>query len=60
MQVLVRVSALANSKWCVEAFEPLYIPFGELDHSCIKEYLVTVAIEVSSLKTLTVYVENLK
>lgn len=57
MQVLVRVSALANSKWCVE---PLYIPFGELDHSCIKEYLVTVAIEVSSLKTLTVYVENLK
>lgn len=56
----MRVSALANSKWCVEAFEPLYIPFGELDHSCIKEYLVTVAIEVSSLKTSTVYVENLK
>lgn len=53
----MRVSALANSKWCVE---PLYIPFGELDHSCIKEYLVTVAIEVSSLKTSTVYVENLK
>lgn len=20
---------LANSKWCVRAFEPLYIPFGE-------------------------------
>lgn len=26
---MVGVSAFANSKWCVRAFEPLYIPFGE-------------------------------
>lgn len=55
-QVLVGVSALANGKWCVQAFEPLYIPFREYDHSCIKEYLVTVAVEVfenlSKLKIL--------
>lgn len=39
---------LANSKWCVQAFQPLYIPFGEQDHSCSKKKknLVTVAIEV--------------
>lgn len=44
---------LANSKWCVQAFKPLYIPFGEKDHSCIKGYLVTVAIEVCPLRIAT-------
>lgn len=36
---------LANSKWCVQAFKPLYIPFGEQDHSGIKKSLLTVATE---------------
>lgn len=43
----------AISKWCVRAFEPLYIPFGEQVHSCIKEYLVRVATEVSPLRIVS-------
>lgn len=38
---------LAKCKWCARA---LYIPFGGYDHSCIKEYLVTLLIEVSLLR----------
>lgn len=47
------VSVLANGKWCVQAFEALYIPFGERDHSSIKEYIVAVAIEVPQLRNTT-------
>lgn len=42
----------AISKWCVRAFEPLYIPFGEQGHSCIKEYL-EFATEVSPLRIVS-------
>lgn len=50
VQVLVGGTVQTISKWGVQEMEPLYIPFREKMQSCIKEYLVKVATEVSPEK----------
>lgn len=53
VQVLVGVSARLAANGVFRPFGPLYIPFGEQGHSCIKGCLVRVAAQVSLLRIVS-------